>query len=628
MMLRLLLCLGLFVPLNAGLHDGPDPIGSWRLSKKQVKDGVLQSLLGVSGRVEGVAKFVEDQEGSAMFFDGKTNCVVLADDFRKAKQKLPTKHMTVTAWVSINTPKRWGGIVGVVQDNGETEAGWVLGYDDQHFTFALASTGADDGDGKMTYLAGKIKYDEGRYYHVCGTFDGKVQRLYVNGKLDAESKVQSGDLLYPKAAPLVIGAYRDQNESHGLHGRVRSVRIFEETAKAEAVQHMFAHGKALTGEQPHVVLDPEHRWLVHPYLQWATQTGMTVRWETSRPSSSIVHWGEKVEFVESDDQKTPVFAGKREAKGRRKLHEVRLDGLKPNTPYYYRVETVDDLGRRLWGEVLSFQTAPDKDVPFAFAVISDTQGNPKVSGQVAKHAWALRPNFLLHPGDLVDTGTVKEQWLGDFFASMRPLFERVAFFPVLGNHERDARFYYDYMSLPEPEYYYTFAYGNAQFFMIDSNRKVGPGTEQYAFLESELKKSRAEWKIVCYHHPAYTSDENDYGNTWYGPSTRGDLRVRKLVPLFDRYGVDIVWNGHIHSYERTWPLREDRATAPGNGTVYMVTGGGGGSLETAGPIRPFFQNTVKRGHHFCFVAVNGSTLEMKAYDLDGKLFDSTTIQKR
>ena len=201
-------------------------------------------------------------------------------------------------------------------------------------------------------------------------------------------------------------------------------------------------------------------------------------------------------------------------------------------------------------------------------------------------------------------------------------------FPVLGNHERDARFYYDYMSLPTPENYYTFAYGNAQFFMIDSNREVGPGSEQFQFLAAELQKSRAQWKIVCYHHPAYSSDENDYGDTWYGPSTRGDLRVRKLVPLFDKYGVDIVWNGHIHSYERTWPLREDRATTPGNGTVYMITGGGGGGLETAGPIRPFFQNTVKRGHHFCYVAVNGNTLELKAYDLEGRLFDTTTIQKR
>lgn len=613
--------------LVAGLHDGPDPIGSWRLSKDQVKNGKLVSLLGVDGRIEGKAQFVADQQGGGMLFDGKTNCIVLADDFAKAQQKMPKKHMTATAWVAVNTAVQWGGVLGCVQDNGDAEAGWVLGYDQHHFTFALASKGADDGDGKLTYLAGKTRYEIGRYYHVCGTYDGNVQRIYVNGKLDGESQVQSGDLLYPESAPLVIGVYRDRNENTLHHGRIHSARFFDETAKPEAVKDMFTHGAALTKEQPHVVYDPEHKWLVHPYLQWATSDGMTVRWETSRPSTSIVHWGTKVDFVGEKDNKKPVFANRQQTKGMHLLHEVRIDGLGANTAYYYRVETVDDQDRRLWGGVLSFQTAPGAGEPFAFAVISDTQGNPKVSGAVAKHAWALRPNFLLHPGDLVSTGTVKSQWLDHFFLSMKPLFERIAFFPVLGNHERDARFYYDYMSLPTPEYYYTFSYSNAQFFLIDSNREVGPGSEQFLFLERELKKSSAQWKIVCYHHPAYSSDENDYGDTWSGPSSRGDLRTRKLVPLFDRYGVDIVWNGHIHSYERTWPLREDRATSPGNGTVYMITGGGGGGLETPGPIRPFFQNTVKHGHHFSYVAVNGNTLELKSYDLEGRLFDTTMIQK-
>lgn len=624
MLIRSLVVVSLF----ACLHDGPDPIGSWRLSKGQVRDGKLISLLGSDGRMEGKAHFVDDSQGGGMAFDGKSGCIVLADDFVKSKQRLPKKHMTATAWVAVNTPVEWGGFIGVVQDNGSAESGWVLGYNQHHFTFGLATKGADDGDGQMTYLASKTRYELGRYYHVCGTYDGKVQRIYVNGKLDGESEVQSGDLLYPKSAPLVIGAYRDQNENTLLHGRLHSVRIFNEAAKADAVKDMFAHGAELTKAKPHMVYDPEHRWLVRPYLQWATTDGMTVRWETSRPSTSIVHWAEKVQFVGEKGAKEPVFSSKQEVEGMRLMHEVRIDGLAANSPYYYRVETVDDQGRRLWSDVLSFQTAPAAGEPFAFAVISDTQGNPGVSGVVAKHAWALRPNFVLHPGDLVSTGTVKSQWLDHFFASMKPLLERVAIFPVLGNHERDARFYYDYMSLPNPEYYYTFVYSNAQFFLIDSNREVGPGSEQYKFLERELKQSRAQWKVVCYHHPAYSSDENDYGDTWSGPSTRGDLRTRKLVPLFDRYGVDIVWNGHIHSYERTWPLREDHAASPGNGTVYMITGGGGGGLETPGPIRPFFQNTVKRGHHFCYVAVNGNTLELKSYDLAGQLFDTTTIQKR
>jgi energy-coupling factor transporter ATP-binding protein EcfA2 len=148
-------------------------------------------------------------------------------------------------------------------------------------------------------------------------------------------------------------------------------------------------------------------------------------------------------------------------------------------------------------------------------------------------------------------------------------------------------------------------------------------------LESAEKNGTSDvvWKFVSYHHPSYSSDEDDYGNLWKGKSTWGDMRIRPLTKLFDRFGVDVVWNGHIHSYERTWPIREGRPVEQ-DGTIYMIAGGGGGGLEQAGPIRPPFQNNVRRSHHFVFAAVNGRTLELKSFDLDGRLFDTVTIRKR
>jgi hypothetical protein len=100
-----------------------------------------------------------------------------------------------------------------------------------------------------------------------------------------------------------------------------------------------------------------------------------------------------------------------------------------------------------------------------------------------------------------------------------------------------------------------------------------------------------------------------------------------MAELFDHYGVDIVWTGHIHSYERTWPVFAGKPDQT-RGTVYMITGGGGGGLEQAGPIRPPFQNNVKRGHHFVYVAINGNILELKAYDLEGQLFDQIEWRKK
>jgi hypothetical protein len=223
--------------------------------------------------------------------------------------------------------------------------------------------------------------------------------------------------------------------------------------------------------------------------------------------------------------------------------------------------------------------------------------------------------------------------LNEFFASLNPLISRVPFYPVLGNHEQNADYYYRYMALPPPEYYYSFRYGNAAFFMIDSNKNVDEGSEQYRWLEKQLSEldrrgseSGVVWRFVCFHHPVYSSDENDYGDLWKGKSRWGELRVRPLTKLFDKYKVDIVWNGHIHSYERTWPIAHGNVVQK-QGTTYMITGGGGGSLEQAGPIRPPFQNNVRRGHHFVFVAINGTTLELKSFDVEGRLFDTLTIEK-
>lgn len=603
-------------------HGGPDPLLHYDFQARFAPEGSLIAQRGPNVRLpEGVTPAkVADLE--VFSFTGAGQSGTAEGNARALVGKqLPVRDFTIEAWFSIDTPREYGGIVCALEDNGSSEKGWVLGYNQNHFTIGLSTIGANkDGDGVMTYLAGETRPEKGRLYQVAATYDGETLALYVNGKLESTTTEQSGDILYPEDFRLALAGYRDSNEDTPHHGRIRSVRVWDLCARPELIAHEFEHSQALAEAGPESAPAPDRKldFLVAPYLQFASTDGMTVMCETTGAATATLHWGE----TDACTNALPIA-------GEKTIHEQRITGLTPDTQYFYKVTATNSRGEKIESPVLTFQTAPPPGSPITFAIISDTQHNPEVAGKVAAHAWAQRPHFLLHPGDLVDAGSKKEQWTGQFFPSMKPLIERVAFFPVLGNHEQNAANYYNYVSLPDPEYYYTFIYGDAQFFMIDTNKQVGPDTEQYQWLQRELEKSKARWKFACHHHPIYSSDENDYGNLWKtNQGTRGDTNARQLATLYDRHGIDIVWNGHIHSYERTWPVKDGKPAETGQGTIYMVTGGGGGPLETAGPIRPFFQNTVRHGHHYCMARINGNRLEFFAYDLDGKLFDTMTIEKK
>ncbi|MDX2065842.1 MAG: metallophosphoesterase [Fimbriimonadaceae bacterium] len=595
-------------------HDGPDPVAAWEFAPKYVRDGVLRARLGADAKVTGAPKASPTPLGDCLALDGKQDGFELAGSFTDQRTPWPKERLTVEAWAAVNTPEGFGGFLSVLQDNGNAERGFVLGYTGDRFAFGLATHGADDGDGKMTYLKAKRPYENGRMYHVVGTYDGKTMRLYVNGKLESTSTEQRGPILYPAKAPVGLGAYRDDEEHVRLHGRLSRVALYDLTATPDGIEHLYEHRQALAEAQPVIDEPAEFTSVVEPYLQHPSATEMTVMWETSRVASSTVYFGP------SKGQLKAVSA----EPGR--IHSVRLTGLRPESHYVYRTESVDAAGKKLESPLLTFRTAPaSEDRAVRFTIVGDTQDQPAVNRRIAEHMWNERPDYFVIVGDLVGTGANKVHWTDHFFGSMRPLLSRVPLIPVIGNHEGDARLYYDYMNVPAPEYWYRFTYGPVEWFIVDSNREVGPGSEQYQWLEKALASSKARWKFVAHHHPPFSSDEDDYGNLWEGQSTRGDLRLRPMTALYEKYGVDIVWNGHIHSYERTWPVAKGQASE--RGPIYIVCGGGGGGLETHGPTRPEFSSRVRHGHHYCVVSIHQNRFEMRAFDIEGRQFDSLILQK-
>ncbi len=203
----------LTIPQDIFAHDGPDPIIHWQFKKTQIKQKAVQARLGPDATFSHLPTIIEDAMGQSARFNGRGVECVVAENFKSVEKALPTKEMTISAWVAIDQPVEYGSIVGTFQDNGDNETGWLVGYRNSKFCFALASKGADDGNGLMTYLTGKSEFEPGKMYHVAAVFDGKQMQLYVNGKLDGTSQQQSGEILYPAKAPFVIGAYHDGGQT-------------------------------------------------------------------------------------------------------------------------------------------------------------------------------------------------------------------------------------------------------------------------------------------------------------------------------------------------------------------------------------------------------------------------------
>lgn len=564
----------------------------------------------LNGTLLGAPKFT-DGPTPHLHFTGPDDGVMLKPRATPDDAILPKEALSVVAWVRVDEPTEWAGVLGCFQDNGLNEFGFVLGANKKKFFFGLTTDTAK----KMTYLESTTEYARGKWHHVAAVYDGKQMRLFVNGQLDATSDAQSGPVRYAKAAPLVIGRYKDDDEDFPFIGALKEVALCPHALPAEQVAAHFDADKALA-DAPSVI--PEGpRFVVEPYLQYVTRTGITVMWETEEACGAAVEYG-------------TTFPPKQQAKVEKPgaMGEVALAGLEPNTKYFYRVVCTDGDGRKLEGKPMTFMTAPGPTDAYSFAVIGDTQRNPVMTGKIAKLMWERRPNFVVHCGDVVDDGASKAQWTGDLFKPCGELFGRVAVFPCIGNHEKDHPHYYKYFALPKPEYYYSYTYGNADFFVLDTNtkRNLTADGEQYQWLDKALAASTAKWKVCYHHHPAYCSDDDDYGNTWKGPSTYGDTRVRNFVPLYEKYKVDVVFNGHVHVYERTWPIRAGKVDQK-DGVVYLTSGGGGGKLENFAPTPAFFKDQFRSDFHFCYATVHGGTFNLKAFDQEGRQFDQFTLKK-
>jgi hypothetical protein len=561
-----------------------------------------------------------------LVFAGETDGA-FAESAALNRAKLPKDAIGLAAWVRVDRPEPpggTGGLVSLFQNHFDADRGFRLGFEGDHFVFGLAAESTVGRGGAMTVVRDPARFTAGKWYHLAAGYDGTRMTLWVNGKSVGESTEQAGPIRYPGGrVPFTIGRYHNgENPESGYNnneddvpfvGAIREVAIFARPLSPAAVTAAVDANKDLLAASPAVAAP---HFVVPPYLQYPTTDSVTIMWETSRPGPSVVEFGTGTALDKKVEDKTDGT-----------MHEVKLTGLKPETKYTYKVSTPLTGGETLVSEPRNFQTAVNPTSAFSFAVIGDTQKNPRMTGLVARQIWNRRPNFLVHCGDVVDNGPDKSEWVDELFRPCRPLLGRVAVFPCIGNHEKNHANYYKYFSLPAPEYYYSYRYGNAEFFVLDSNKSLKPGSEQYEWLDRELGKSTATWKFAYHHHPVRSSDDNDYGNTWRGEASKyGDVNAQNLIALYEKHGLDMDFNGHIHVYERSWPIRNGKVDRE-KGVVYVTSGGGGATLENFAPVPAWFKAQCRVDYHYCILNVHEKRLEFKAFDYKGQLFDSFELAK-
>ncbi|MFY8059524.1 MAG: LamG-like jellyroll fold domain-containing protein, partial [Planctomycetaceae bacterium] len=315
--------LPLLDPQPACGHDGPDPLIHWDFRPQQLQGSKLKARLGVDIELSGPLRWSEDEFGHSLMLTPRTAGYAQPTGTAPA---LPAKALTVSAWVSVDEPLDWGGIIGRIQDDGDQELGWMLGFDRSVFTLTISTSGADDGNGRHTVLKGSTPWVRGRFHHVAAVFDGQSARLYVDGREEAFTAEQYGEILYPAAQQVSIGSFRDGNEDHRMTGRLRDIRIFDLAAKPEWVRLEFEHGVKLASLAARPVVSASG-FAVEPYLQFGTQTSMTIMWRTAQPGSTLVRYGA-----------TAACEQEMKVEGLHEIHQVLLQNLEPETQYFYTVE--------------------------------------------------------------------------------------------------------------------------------------------------------------------------------------------------------------------------------------------------------------------------------------------------
>jgi 3',5'-cyclic AMP phosphodiesterase CpdA len=230
-----------------------------------------------------------------------------------------------------------------------------------------------------------------------------------------------------------------------------------------------------------------------------------------------------------------------------------------------------------------------------------------VAVQMAKWHAKFPFDMAIMLGDNMYGSQEPRDFIQKFLQPYKPLLDAgVKFYASIGNHDTKVALSYGPFNM-DGHPYYTYNKKNVRFFVLDSNYMI---PKQVQWLEQQLKDSKSDWKICYFHHPLY-SDGGRHGS-------EVDLRVI-LEPLFIKYGVNVVYSGHDHIYERLKPQK---------GIYYFISGAAGqlrrGDLHRSAMTAAGFDEDQS----FMLNEVDGDDLFYQVISRTGKTVDSGTIHRQ
>lgn len=257
---------------------------------------------------------------------------------------------------------------------------------------------------------------------------------------------------------------------------------------------------------------------------------------------------------------------------------------------------------------------PNRPDSLKFAVLGDFGDASDRQYQTAEMMVKRRQTFPFELVALVGDNMYGSQSPRDyerkFAIPYKPLLDAgVKFYAALGNHDELGQRFYEPFNMDGRRWYsFKAPKEDVKFFVIDSTY---PAPEQVKWLEGELSRSNEDWKIAYFHHPPYSSGDR-HGSD--------DGMRQTFVPLFVKYNVSVVFNGHDHFYERVKPQQ---------GIVYFVVGSGGklrrGNIDRRSPL---LASGFDTDNAFLVAEIDGDEMFFNAVSRTGQIVDSGVIVRR